>query len=84
MSGIVFIAFGIILIGNNMDLFHINMDSFWSLLWPVILILVGINLVFGKKGNQFDIHLHLGIYVDTPFGELSVNPYYILKYFHSQ
>lgn len=51
LSGIVFIAFGIILIGNNMDLFHINMVSFWSLLWPVILILVGINMVFGKKGN---------------------------------
>ncbi len=41
---------------------------------------------YGPEGTtgMFDIHLHLGIYVDTPFGELSVNPYYILKYFHSQ
>jgi murein DD-endopeptidase MepM/ murein hydrolase activator NlpD len=37
---------------------------------------------YGKEGTvgKFDVHLHFGIYVDTPFGELSVNPYYILLY----
>lgn len=41
---------------------------------------------YGPEGTtgMFDVHLHLGIYVDTPSGELSVNPYYILKYLHSQ
>ncbi|MBP1754556.1 MAG: hypothetical protein H6Q59_954 [Firmicutes bacterium] len=36
---------------------------------------------YGKEGTvgQFDVHLHLGIYVETGAGELSVNPYYILK-----
>lgn len=37
---------------------------------------------YGPEGTtgMFDVHLHLGIYVDTPIGELSVNPYYILLY----
>jgi hypothetical protein len=36
---------------------------------------------YGKEGTigQFDVHLHLGIYVETDTGELSVNPFYILK-----
>lgn len=34
----------------------------------------------GTSGN-FDVHLHFGIYIKTEnFEELSVNPYYILKY----
>lgn len=37
---------------------------------------------YGSEGTtgMFDVHLHLGIYIDTPLGELSVNPYYILLY----
>jgi murein DD-endopeptidase MepM/ murein hydrolase activator NlpD len=36
---------------------------------------------YGKEGTigQFDVHLHLGIYVETSTGEMSVNPYWILK-----
>lgn len=36
---------------------------------------------YGKEGTtgQFDVHLHLGIYVETSAGELSVNPYHVLK-----
>lgn len=37
---------------------------------------------YGDEGTtgQFDVHLHFGIYVQTPFGELSVNPYWILRF----
>lgn len=37
---------------------------------------------YGKEGTigEFDVHLHLGIYVDSSIGEMSVNPYWILKY----
>lgn len=37
---------------------------------------------YGEEGTrgEFLVHLHLGIYVDSPFGETSVNPYWILKY----
>ena len=36
---------------------------------------------YGSEGTvgQFDVHLHLGIYVHTAACEMSVNPYYILK-----
>lgn len=35
---------------------------------------------YGEEGTEgkFDVHLHLGIYVDTLSGEMSVNPYRIL------
>ncbi|MDF2800499.1 MAG: hypothetical protein K0S61_402 [Anaerocolumna sp.] len=37
---------------------------------------------YGTEGTtgMFPVHLHVGIYVETPFGELSVNPYLILKF----
>ncbi len=39
------------------------------------------NSGYGPEGTtgQFDVHLHLGIYVPTNTGEMSVNPYWILK-----
>ena len=40
----------------------------------------GYSTVPGTVGN-FDVHLHLGIYLKTDhFDELSVNPYWILRY----
>ncbi|MFU0826564.1 MAG: Peptidase-M23 domain-containing protein [Lachnoclostridium sp.] len=41
---------------------------------------------YGPEGTvgKFDVHLHVGIYVDTDFGELSVNPYWILLYLETQ
>lgn len=37
---------------------------------------------YGSEGTvgKFDVHLHVGVYVETGFGELSVNPYWILRY----
>lgn len=36
---------------------------------------------YGKEGTKgkFDVHLHMGIYVNAGDKEMSVNPYYILK-----
>ncbi|MDF2472808.1 MAG: hypothetical protein K0R21_590 [Anaerocolumna sp.] len=41
---------------------------------------------YGSEGTKgrFDVHLHFGIYVETPFGELSINPYWILEYLKSR
>ncbi|NMB43273.1 MAG: M23 family metallopeptidase [Clostridiales bacterium] len=35
---------------------------------------------YGPEGTtgQFDVHLHLGIYIDSQLGNTSINPYYIL------
>ncbi len=36
---------------------------------------------YGIEGTtgKFPVHLHVGIYIETPFGEVSVNPYLVLK-----
>lgn len=40
----------------------------------------GYSKVEGTVGN-FDVHLHLGIYIETDnYNEISINPYWILKY----
>ena len=40
----------------------------------------GYSTIPGTVGN-FDVHLHLGIYLKTDHAEeMSVNPYWILKY----
>ena len=39
----------------------------------------GYSKVEGTTGN-FDVHLHFGIYYMEEDEEISVNPYYILKY----
>lgn len=41
---------------------------------------------YGIEGTtgKFDVHLHFGIYVQTPFGELSVNPYWILCFLENE
>lgn len=41
---------------------------------------------YGPEGTvgKFDVHLHVGIYVPSPSGDLSVNPYSILKYLEEE
>lgn len=39
----------------------------------------GYSKVEGTSGN-FDVHLHFGIYIDEEGKEMSINPYWILKY----
>lgn len=41
---------------------------------------------YGPEGTigKFDVHLHVGIYVQTTSGEYSVNPYWILKYLENE
>ena len=41
---------------------------------------------YGVEGTtgMFDVHLHIVIYVETTFGELSINPYNILRYLEKE
>ncbi|SFR96080.1 M23 family metallopeptidase [Anaeromicropila populeti] len=43
----------------------------------------GYSKVEGTVG-KFDVHLHLGIYIDYQGEEMSVNPYFLLKYFEGK
>lgn len=37
---------------------------------------------YGDEGTtgKFPVHLHLGIYLEEPDEEISINPYWILRY----
>lgn len=41
---------------------------------------------YGEEGTigKFAVHLHFGIYIDSKLGEMSVNPYWILKYLENK
>lgn len=43
----------------------------------------GYSEVEGTVGN-FDVHLHMGIYIDYMGKEMSVNPYYVLKHYENK
>lgn len=43
----------------------------------------GYSEIEGTVGN-FSVHLHMGIYLDYKGEEMSVNPYYILKYYEDK
>lgn len=43
----------------------------------------GYSEIEGTVGN-FDVHLHMGIYIDYKGQEMSVNPYYILRHYENK
>lgn len=58
ITSLVTMAVGIMFLGRNMGYFSFNTRLFWNLLWPVILILIGFNLLRGRpfsggKGGRF-------------------------------
>lgn len=48
VTAVILIAIGVIYLGRNLDLFDFNTAILWNLIWPVILILIGFNLLRGK------------------------------------
>ncbi len=58
VTALIAIAVGVIFLGRNLDLFYVDTRIFWNLLWPVVLILIGISLLRGRavtsaKGGRF-------------------------------
>ncbi|NLM97331.1 MAG: cell wall-active antibiotics response protein [Halanaerobiaceae bacterium] len=53
--GTFFFLLGIAIIGRNLDLFDFDFSILWNIFWPLLLILIGINIVrsgaFTDKGN---------------------------------
>jgi len=43
------LAIGIIYLGRNLDFFEVDTRLLWNMLWPVLLILVGISLLRGRR-----------------------------------
>ncbi len=58
VTSLIAIAVGVIFLGRNLDLFYVDTRIFWNMLWPVVLILIGISLLRGRaissaKGGRF-------------------------------
>ncbi len=49
ISALILIFIGVAFLGRNLDLFTFETRLFFNILWPVILILVGLNLLRGKS-----------------------------------
>lgn len=49
ITAFIVIAVGAVFLGRNLDLFEVDLSILFNLLWPVILILVGFNLLRGRS-----------------------------------
>jgi len=58
ITALIAIAVGVIFLGRNLDLFYVDTSLFFNILWPVVLILIGISLLRGRlntsgQGSRF-------------------------------
>lgn len=51
VTGLVLVALGLLVIGNNLDLYDLDFSFFWSLFWPVVIILIGWSMLRGTSGS---------------------------------
>lgn len=51
VTGLVLIALGLLIMGNNLDLYDLDFSFLWSLFWPVVIILIGWSLLRGASGS---------------------------------
>lgn len=72
ITSLVATAVGVLFLGRNLGLFHFETRLFWSLFWPVILILVGFSLLRGRaasggQGGRFTLMGEANIGGDQPW-----------------
>jgi len=58
ITALIAMAIGVIFLGRNLGFFSFEIRLFWNLIWPIILILIGFNLLRGRafsggKGGRF-------------------------------
>ncbi len=51
VTGAVLISLGVLWFGRNAGFFDVNMSLFWKGFWPVVLIVIGLNILF-KSGRD--------------------------------
>ncbi len=49
ITALVAIAIGVLFLGRNLGFFEVDTRMFWNIFWPVILILIGFNLLRGRS-----------------------------------
>lgn len=51
VTGAILVGLGTLFFGRNAGLFYVDMTDFWKGFWPVILILIGVNILFKDANN---------------------------------
>lgn len=52
VAGSLLIALGVIFFGRNAGFFEIDMQNFWQVFWPIIIILIGLSLLSKNQPNS--------------------------------
>lgn len=63
LLGIIYTGIGVIILGNNLNWFALGLKDIWNLIWPLLIIYFGLNLIFkkseyGAKGIFFEKGLY--------------------------
>lgn len=51
VTGGVLVGVGVLFLGGNAGLFNVDTTTFWKGFWPVIIILIGLNILFKNQHN---------------------------------
>jgi len=49
ITALIAIAVGVVFLGKNLGLFTVSTALFWNIIWPVVLIIIGLNLLKGRS-----------------------------------
>ena len=52
ITGAILLCLGLTFLGRNAGVFDIDMTNFWQIFWPVIIILIGINVLVKSDHNR--------------------------------
>ncbi|MDK2931825.1 MAG: hypothetical protein PWR07_1956 [Bacillota bacterium] len=47
--GLVLVILGVVIIGRNLGLYHVDLSIIWRVLWPIVIILIGWSLIRGSS-----------------------------------
>jgi predicted membrane protein len=72
--GVILTLFGLGFLLNNLD--WIEFGSFWKIVWPLIIIAIGIYLIYRKKRTDAT---SISETVEKVFGDLTINPQQIVE-----
>lgn len=61
ISGGIVAFLGLVFLNNNLELFTLDFSLFWSLFWPVIIILIGARIIIGHKSGESRVAIMGGI-----------------------
>lgn len=52
LTALIVTAIGVIYLGRNLGLFEVDTRMFFNIIWPLLLILIGVSLLRGKAGSE--------------------------------